>query len=86
MSYAAPKVFHFAVFSDFWTLMRVFVIKSAADRHETFRNEFYAFGLPSLLEITELYGRLVPNGFSESFVSGPETTDFVLWRFWRLVA
>ncbi len=80
------KTFHFAHFSDFSTLMRVFVIKSAADRPETSRNEFYASDLPSLLPITGLCGRLVPNGFLQGFFSGPETTDFVLRRFWRVVA
>ncbi len=86
MTYVATNFFHFAVFSDFLTLMRGFEIKSAADRPETSRNEFYASGLPSLLQITGLSHRLVPNGFLESFVSGPETMDFVLRRFWRVVA
>ncbi len=63
MSYLALKFFHFADFSDFFTLMRGFVIKSAANRPETFRNEFYASDLPSLLQITGLGGRLIPNGF-----------------------
>ncbi len=63
MTYAVTKFFHFAGFLDFLTLMRELVIKSAADRPETFRNEFYASDLPSLLQITGLHDRLVPNGF-----------------------
>ncbi len=55
-SYGRRPTPDFAVFSDFWTLMRGFVIKSAAERS------------------------VVPNGFFESLISGPETTDFVLRR------
>ncbi len=42
-----PKFVHFGHFWAFLTLMRGLVIKSAADRPETSRNEFYASGLPS---------------------------------------
>ncbi len=76
MTYAVTKFFHFAVFLFFCTLMRGFVIKSAADRPETFRSEFYAVGLPSLLQITGLRWPPGPERFFEDFVSGPETTDF----------
>ncbi len=78
--------FHFVDFSDFLILMRGFAIKSSANRPETFRSEFCVSDLPSLLQITGIGGRLVPNVFLEGFISEPETTDFVLRRFWRVVA
>ncbi len=77
MTYAALKFSHFAAFSHFLSLMQGFVIKSAANRPEPFRNEFYAFGLPSLLEITGLCGRLVLKGFFK--ISFPDPKQPILY-------